>query len=1085
MCLPESFFYLGYILHTLNSADTPANMTILFALLLLFQSIPSPESLLDQQIDTYLDLVEQNENRSEALWSLIQIYRENETYREQLTNRAEERNIRWIDPLLKIENQTEGLHNLALRFGDEYLLLYLQLQIYPPEQRESYVDDFYRYHGDGELEELNRTLARTGTLPANSLMRENWDFSTFLLLFYSNQIDLFDQEMYSRMAEQLTEIRNSGLPDSRFDREFFFASLFRTHYRLDRFNRITSYYEQLRAMTRLPVTSTLRNLYMALDYSLYRAGHIDRSLEIQRLHTIPITEHLGQPEMLNQILSSHGGYLYTIGRFGEARQAFERALQDSSRNSAGIQTQLLNNLGLVYFKMGNVDRYIETQMRALDFAREQENYSHQLSIYRNLHIYYRKNQNRELAEEYIYQARSIAEESGNQEDLTSIIISMAVYYKTFLNDTKRAFDLLREAEELAADSGNYLTDARIMTEKADLLNQNEDYEESREIYEAVRQLGAKNGNNRMYLSALVDLAGVELRLDNLSKVEALIRELNAHDITVIDFPELVNARRIEADIALRRGRPDRAEELLSRIVTQVLERARSTTDIESGYWSVEPAYLQVFQLYSNLFLEKEDLYGLVNLLDQFKSINDAALIDNPVIQGNKLTEEELAENRRLTLRLDQLRKRYLVTEGDERLSLQNEIASLTARRNQLNRSTSHELFRPIALGEIQAGLRGDEMILHMTKILDRLYVLKIDRMQIVRTIHPISESDEKRFEQAIQGLSNGRPDLSELHEIYSWLQLDDIPSSVRSLIIIPDSYLYQIPLDVLPVSTPDSPISYGSTSYMVESFDIRYMNTLHDLTRTYPDPSFDYTFTGIGLSDFGHTGNERLLPLPGAVEEVKTIASQFSQNGAVQTLIEEQGTTTRFRESSANSRILHLASHSRISESDPLFSQIWLAPGTPGEGEQQNGLLYAWQLFNFDLKNELLMLNSCDSGSGEVFQGGGIMGFSRALRYAGARSLILNSWAVSDHQAADFAISFYQHLDDGKTKSEALKAAKTEMIRNGNANPHFWGAYILNGENRPLYRQVSPLAALLVVLFSFGLFLFLESTRYRCQSGRK
>lgn len=96
------------------------------------------------------------------------------------------------------------------------------------------------------------------------------------------------------------------------------------------------------------------------------------------------------------------------------------------------------------------------------------------------------------------------------------------------------------------------------------------------------------------------------------------------------------------------------------------------------------------------------------------------------------------------------------------------------------------------------------------------------------------------------------------------------------------------------------------------------------------------------------------------------------------------------------------------------------------------------------------MLNSCSSGSGNYIQGSGVMGISRALRYAGAKSLALNLWSVNDKVAAEFAVDFYGYLNEGITKNEAIRLAKIDQLQKANANPHFWGAYMMIGNPAPI-----------------------------------
>lgn len=117
------------------------------------------------------------------------------------------------------------------------------------------------------------------------------------------------------------------------------------------------------------------------------------------------------------------------------------------------------------------------------------------------------------------------------------------------------------------------------------------------------------------------------------------------------------------------------------------------------------------------------------------------------------------------------------------------------------------------------------------------------------------------------------------------------------------------------------------------------------------------------------------------------------------------------------------------------------------------------------------MLNSCESGGDMAIQGSGIMGISRALHYAGAKSLVLNAWSVNDQFAADFAETFYQHLNNGESKSRALQLTKIDFIKSNNANPHYWGPYILNGNNTPVINKRASVAGnwLLAFLFAGGL----------------
>lgn len=1055
-------------------------MYICLALLLFFQTDRLPTGEPERQIYTYIQHIENEEFVSESLWSLSQIYLENEEYRQTFYEIGRSQDAEWIDlfdlhPSDRFMFNPDALYELALYFEDEHLLLYLLLRVESDANRRTYFEEFYSATQNRHLKDLNRRIAESSVVHAEDLQRDRWDFSTFLILIYSDNIEIEGAKFYEEIAQVLQEMIRRNAAGNPFQRDFLHASLFEAFERPGNYRSILPYYDQWINLVHLPDVFWKRNLYWNMDVALYRAGYIDRSLEIQRRQTIPLSRMTGDQSSLNTILTNHGGYLYTIGRFGEAKEIFTSLLADTSDLSSAIHSRLLNNLSLVHYKLGETDLYLETQIEALNLAVESGDHSDQLNIYRNLHVYHRNNRNQDLAETYIEKALTIAETIQNRDEWASVLISKADYYDHFLNDTDEAFSLLSDAQMLLEDSGSDRLRARILYEKADLHKKRGEYTQSRDLYSEVISSSSKNDNNREILQALVQLAEVELMMGEPEAARKTIDEFNRYDLSVVEFHVLVNARRIEAEITWTEGRVHDAEALITGIYQQVIERGRNTADKEAGYWHVEEAYLHVFRLYAEILKDQNRPDEMVNVLDQLKTINDAALVDNPLVTSGLLSEEELTEKLRITQQLDDLRKKMMVADENGKLSLQNEISSLTARRNQLmQQKPSSELFQTRPLSDIQSQLRKGQGILHVTHILDNLYIILIDREEITTKKLPFTESEEELFEEALHGLATGATDLEVLHKVYSWLELDKLPEEWTSLIVVPDSYLYQLPVGVLPVSPPSSIFSYGSAEYLIEQMEVRYLNSLKDLFRTESEQTYAFDFTGIGVSGFEHTGDESLLSLPNASQEVHNIAERMNSVGRTRAFLDSEATPPAFRSGVSDSRILHVASHSKISEDNPLFSTIYLHPGMDEEsGDSLSGQIFAYQLFDMDLENELIMLNSCESASGEYFQGTGIMGFSRTLRYAGAQSLVLNLWQVEDQLASDFAIDFYKGLSEGSTKPAALREAKIDFLKNRNANPHYWGAYMLNGNPQPVVDKFFTTPLFVFVVFLIGGLVFM------------
>ena len=93
---------------------------------------------------------------------------------------------------------------------------------------------------------------------------------------------------------------------------------------------------------------------------------------------------------------------------------------------------------------------------------------------------------------------------------------------------------------------------------------------------------------------------------------------------------------------------------------------------------------------------------------------------------------------------------------------------------------------------------------------------------------------------------------------------------------------------------------------------------------------------------------------------------------------------------------------------------------------------------------DLVVLATCKSGEGEVFDGEGAFGMQHAFVLGGAKSSIGSYWAVSDSKTNLFMEQFYDSLATGVTVSEALHRAQLSFRQSGLAAKH-WGAWMVSG----------------------------------------
>src|SRR5262249_37300590 len=93
----------------------------------------------------------------------------------------------------------------------------------------------------------------------------------------------------------------------------------------------------------------------------------------------------------------------------------------------------------------------------------------------------------------------------------------------------------------------------------------------------------------------------------------------------------------------------------------------------------------------------------------------------------------------------------------------------------------------------------------------------------------------------------------------------------------------------------------------------------------------------------------------------------------------------------------------------------------------------------------IVVMTGCSAGTGEVRQGAGLLGLTRAWELAGAHTVIATLWPTSDSSGEIFE-NFYRHLRM-VPGARALQQSQVEMIHSGGwrAEPRYWASYQITG----------------------------------------
>ena len=113
---------------------------------------------------------------------------------------------------------------------------------------------------------------------------------------------------------------------------------------------------------------------------------------------------------------------------------------------------------------------------------------------------------------------------------------------------------------------------------------------------------------------------------------------------------------------------------------------------------------------------------------------------------------------------------------------------------------------------------------------------------------------------------------------------------------------------------------------------------------------------------------------------------------------------------------------------------------------RDDGMVTAEKILGLKLKGtDLVVLSACETGVGDVKNGEGVFGLKRAFILSGAKTLVMSLWSVPSAETTELMKDFYTLMSEGKTKSEALRQAKLNMMKK-NPNPFYWGAFVMTGK---------------------------------------
>src|SRR6056297_365873 len=263
----------------------------------------------------YYDLTNISDETTEIIWAWTVLYHssDQENKKNILSRIPSSRFKESIDT----SSTRRSILNLSQEFNDEILFMLYLLNEANKEERKKQFNSFYNNYSNSKVFwELNNKIVDEKIINPYDYDFSNSPTALYFLNMYANVLKVVDERIYYRIID----FKNNEYQSAAFsplEGEMLHAALFYSYYNKDQFGKIEEIYRDLISFKFFPVSYTMRNIFWSLDYVMYQTGNIDKSLNVQRKFTIPLTEYLEDEATLYSIYSSHGGNLYTLGKYRE------------------------------------------------------------------------------------------------------------------------------------------------------------------------------------------------------------------------------------------------------------------------------------------------------------------------------------------------------------------------------------------------------------------------------------------------------------------------------------------------------------------------------------------------------------------------------------------------------------------------------------------------------------------------------------------------------------------------------------------------------------------------------------------------
>lgn len=413
---------------------------------------------------------------------------------------------------------------------------------------------------------------------------------------------------------------------------------------------------------------------------------------------------------------------------------------------------------------------------------------------------------------------------------------------------------------------------------------------------------------------------------------------------------------------------------------------------------------------------------------------ELVLLKNDLEKAYSQTENEIFN---LSFLRGEPSQEQVVPLRKKHLSLKKSLDSVYQKIEGLDESFTMYLTPQVDLQILQRRLGKDEVVMRYFFSDTDLYLFRLDSKAVVFEKVGTKEDVENHLKTYLSQIRQ-RDKKSGENPIHQLLTAGLKVNGKKNLLIVPHQTLQLIPFEAL----------MQGEKYLMQHYTIGYMPSLHFLLNNTGKKS-NNKMTCFS-PDYGGTNMAQLFPeLNSTRGEVERISKLYDS----QVYAGKQATKENFVNLQSGSSILHLAMHTTEIDQEQY--------GLVFSGEDiSSSLLSTTDIYSQHIPSELTVLSACETGLGKIDPGEGVMSLSRAFLYSGSRSTLMSLWRVPDEATSTLMTAFYENLNQGQDKSQALQNAKLQYISTiadpNQAHPYYWAGFVVSGDMSPVSSAKTP-----------------------------